>query len=85
MASWLPLFIFGAAMLVGLTAVSIYQTRAYRRYLAQHTAETQKVTAGQQEIIASQREANALIARQTAAVERIAAALERTSLPHDRA
>ena len=76
MASWLPLFLLGGAMLLGLVVISIYQTRAYRRYLAQHTAETAKVTDGQREIITAQAASNQLFLRQAEALERIARVME---------
>lgn len=76
MASWLPLFLFGGAMLLGLVVIAIYQTRAYRRYLAQHMTETAKVTDGQREIIAAQAVANQLVLRQAEALERIARVME---------
>ncbi len=54
----------------GMWLISHVYMRQYRRYVAEHTAETRKLTESQQ----ATRDA---VERQTAALERIAVALER--------
>lgn len=52
------------------------QSRSYRSYLEQHTAETQKITTNQQALLAQQEVMIAHQADLVAAVTRVAKALE---------
>lgn len=77
MYDWIPLFLFGAAVILAMGLLARYQSGRYQDYLARHTAETEKVTTNQTEQIEQQKAHNALLSEQNALLDRIATALER--------
>ena len=79
MYDWIPLFLFGGAVILAMILLARYQSSRYQDYLARHTAETEKVTSNQNRQIDQQEAHNTLLREQNAQLDRIATALERKS------
>ena len=76
MDNWLPLFLWGGAIVGALLLIARSQSRRYQSYLTKHTEETGKLVAAQEKMIEAGRLSREISERRNVLLKRIAVALE---------